>query len=68
LCLFAHSGHDLRELLRGQATDLQISETVQDIWSNRTDHYSELRGLGEIPNAEQTISIHKRVEMSYIGG
>jgi cyclic pyranopterin phosphate synthase len=61
LCLFASQGHDLRSLLRGGATDEQLSTAVGQIWNARADRYSELRGLGQPEGAA-------RVEMSYIGG
>ncbi|HEV8534891.1 MAG TPA: GTP 3',8-cyclase MoaA [Candidatus Limnocylindria bacterium] len=59
-CLFATQGHDLRGLLRSGATDDEISRTVADVWSVRTDRYSELR-------SSETAGLHK-IEMSFIGG
>jgi cyclic pyranopterin phosphate synthase len=59
-CLFAVRGHDLRTLLRGGASDAQLSEAIPAIWMHRTDRYSELR-------SEATAGLPK-VEMSYIGG
>ena len=60
-CLFAASGHDLRELLRDQqADDAALRQRLTDIWSARTDRASELR-------AQEGLS-GPRVEMSYIGG
>lgn len=59
-CLFAATGHDLRELLRSEASDADIARRVGAIWRARTDRYSELR-------TEETLSIPK-VEMSHIGG
>jgi GTP 3',8-cyclase len=64
LCLFAHQGHDLRELLRGGASDAQIASAIAAIWQGRTDRYSELRA--SLP-ADVGAAV-KRVEMSYIGG
>ena len=64
LCLFAHQGHDLRELLRGGASDAQIASAIAAIWQGRTDRYSELRA--SLP-ADVGTAV-KRVEMSYIGG
>jgi GTP 3',8-cyclase len=64
LCLFAHQGHDLRELLRGGASDAQIASAMAAIWQGRTDRYSELRA--SLP-ADVGAAV-KRVEMSYIGG
>jgi cyclic pyranopterin phosphate synthase len=63
LCLFASQGHDLRSLLRGGATDADLASAIGQIWQQRGDRYSELRG--ELPPAG---SGRKRVEMSYIGG
>lgn len=60
LCLFAHSGHDLRALLRLPATDAQISTAIGRIWRDRADRYSEIR-------AANTAGVRK-IEMSYIGG
>jgi cyclic pyranopterin phosphate synthase len=59
-CLFATSGHDLRALLRGGASDDDIARAIGGIWIERDDRYSELR------SAETTE--RSRVEMSYIGG
>jgi cyclic pyranopterin phosphate synthase len=61
LCLFASQGHDLRSLLRGGASDEQLSTAIARIWSGRSDRYSELRGQNA---AEGTT----KIEMSYIGG
>jgi cyclic pyranopterin phosphate synthase len=63
LCLFASQGHDLRALLRGQASDEQIAAVIGDIWGHRGDRYSELRG-----QALDTDPGSRRVEMHYIGG
>ena len=70
-CLFAHSGHDLREVLRSGAADEEIRTLLARIWGRRDDRYSELRtaatrgpgagGRAAPPDAP-------RIEMSYIGG
>jgi cyclic pyranopterin phosphate synthase len=62
LCLFASRGHDLRSLLRGDASDGQITQAIAGIWQQRSDRYSQLRGAGMLAPLE------KRIEMSYIGG
>jgi cyclic pyranopterin phosphate synthase len=59
-CLFATTGHDLRGLLRGGATNSEIRDAVAAIWTKRTDRYSEIR-------TSQTAKLEK-IEMSYIGG
>jgi cyclic pyranopterin phosphate synthase len=59
-CLFAVRGHDLRAVLRGGASDEELSEAVASLWRMRTDRYSELRTAAT--------SALPKVEMSYIGG
>jgi cyclic pyranopterin phosphate synthase len=59
-CLFGIKGFDLRGLMRGGASDDEISQAIARVWSKRTDRYSELR-------SEKTTSLPK-VEMSHIGG
>jgi cyclic pyranopterin phosphate synthase len=59
-CLFATEGHDLRALVRSQATDDEITHAIASIWTERVDRYSDLR-------SEQTAGLHK-IEMSFIGG
>ena len=59
-CLFATSGHDLRGLIRGGASDDEIIARIGSVWSAREDRYSEIRGKNTIPL--------KKIEMSYIGG
>ncbi|MED5621743.1 GTP 3',8-cyclase MoaA [Ideonella sp. BN130291] len=63
-CLFAHSGHDLRSLLRGGASDEQLSTVIGALWRGRDDRYSELRAAAPPDDAPQ----QRRVEMHYIGG
>jgi cyclic pyranopterin phosphate synthase len=62
-CLFARRGHDLRALLRGGASDLEIAERTRGIWSARGDRYSAERAARERASEEPA-----KVEMSYIGG
>ena len=59
-CLFATTGHDLRALLRGGASDADLETSLRAIWEARDDRYSEIR-------SEETVALPK-VEMSYIGG
>jgi cyclic pyranopterin phosphate synthase len=59
-CLFAARGHDVKALLRSDATDEDIRDRLVAIWNARDDRYSELR-------ASETTSTD-RIEMSYIGG
>jgi len=57
-CLFSSQGHDLKSMLRMDATSDDIAEAVRTIWTSRDDAYSEIRGLVE----------KEKVEMSFIGG
>ncbi|HEV8094791.1 MAG TPA: GTP 3',8-cyclase MoaA [Burkholderiales bacterium] len=59
-CLFAQSGHDLKSLLRGGASDAEIVNEIAAMWRARGDRYSEIRTA---ETAKQ-----RKVEMSYIGG
>ena len=66
LCLFAHQGYDLRQLLRDPAqSDLELAQTVDAIWRGRADQYSALRSLR---GPDTAAGVGRRVEMSYIGG
>ena len=42
-CLFAVRGHDLRALIRGGASDEELTARLAAIWNVRGDRYSELR-------------------------
>jgi len=65
-CLFATQGWDLRGLMRGDATDEQLSQAIADIWHGRNDRYSELRA--SLPRKDADGDGPRRIEMSYIGG
>jgi cyclic pyranopterin phosphate synthase len=60
-CLFATEGTDLRGPIRGQATDDDLWELLNNTWHARHDRYSEER-------FEEGAKARKKVEMSYIGG
>jgi GTP 3',8-cyclase len=59
-CLFSADGHDLRAIVRGNATDADLQEAIARVWRVRSDRYSELRtaATADLP----------RVEMYAIGG
>ncbi|SEN63645.1 cyclic pyranopterin monophosphate synthase subunit MoaA [Mesobacillus persicus] len=59
-CLFASKGHDIRSPLRTDLTDEQLTKLLGDIWSGRTDRYSEERS--------EASTSRKKIEMSHIGG
>lgn len=59
-CLFGTGGFDLRTLLRSGASDDEIGRAIANLWSVRSDRYSEIRSADTIPL--------RKVEMSHIGG
>ncbi len=59
-CLFSAHGTDLREPLRTGASDADIRAVLEQVWTTRTDRYSELRS-----NATSHLP---RVEMFAVGG
>lgn len=61
-CLFASIGNDLRELLRSEYTDEEITDVVRDIWNKREDRYSDER-LSHTSKKRAP-----KIEMSHIGG
>ena len=62
-CLFANRGTDLRESLRNQADEDELSDILSQIWLQRADRYSELR-RPELAEAH----VLRKVEMYRIGG
>ncbi len=61
-CLFAEGGSDLRGLLRSGASDDEVRNRIQGIWTRRSDRYSEER------TEQLGVERPKRVEMYQIGG
>ncbi len=61
-CLFASDGTDLRDLLRAGADADAVRSRLADIWSARTDRYSELR------SQETVVAMPEKVEMFRVGG
>ena len=62
-CLFASRGTDLRESMRNNADDEELTEILEQIWLQRADRYSELR-RPELAEAH----VLSKVEMYRIGG
>lgn len=62
-CLFATHGTDLRESLRNEADDEELTDILSRIWLQRADRYSELRSP-ELAEAH----MQRKVEMYRIGG
>jgi cyclic pyranopterin phosphate synthase len=59
-CLFSAIGHDLRAVVRSEATDDDLREAIARVWRVRDDRYSDLR-------TEATADL-PRVEMFAMGG
>lgn len=62
-CLFANQGTDLRESLRNDVDDEELTDILSQIWLQRADRYSELR-RPEMAEAH----VLRKVEMYRIGG
>jgi cyclic pyranopterin phosphate synthase len=68
-CLFASGGTDLRTPLRSGASDDGLRDIISDIWTRRTDRYSDERTKIMRESGEgDTQSGTGRVEMYQIGG
>ncbi|MFL2653109.1 MAG: GTP 3',8-cyclase MoaA [Dehalococcoidia bacterium] len=61
-CLFANNGLDLREPLRQGCTQEELNEIISNVWTSRSDRYSEIRHK---LTADKN---HKKIEMFQIGG
>jgi cyclic pyranopterin phosphate synthase len=67
-CLFSASGHDLKALLRNGASDEDISQTINAIWSKRADRYSDERLEALQSSRGYEPASHKKIEMIRLGG
>ena len=59
-CLFAGHGHPLKPMLRAGATLEEITEHLRNLWTRRSDRYSEIR--------TEATARSEKVEMYHIGG
>jgi cyclic pyranopterin phosphate synthase len=66
-CLFAASGTELRTPLRAGASDTDLVGLLQNVWRNRTDRYSEIRGR-LLEHKPEGVEKPERVEMYRMGG
>ena len=66
-CLFSGMGHDVKALLRGGASDEEISRFIVSIWEKRTDRYSAER-LEALRSSNYDPKKHKKIEMISLGG
>jgi len=64
-CLFASKGVDMRDALRGDASDDDLRNRIVDTWTRRGDKYSMIR---HVATGLATTVPRMKIEMSYIGG
>ena len=65
-CLFAADGTDLRTPLRSGASDAELRDHIESIWSRRADRYSEQRA--ELTGSGDPSTRKAKIEMYQIGG
>jgi cyclic pyranopterin phosphate synthase len=65
-CLFAAEGTDLRTPLRSGASDAELRDHIESIWSRRADRYSEQRA--ELTGSGDPSTRKAKIEMYQIGG
>ena len=66
-CLFSQVGHDVKALLRGGASDSDISVFLSSIWQKRADRYSHER-LEALRSSTYDPKSHRKIEMISLGG
>ena len=65
-CLFAAGGTDLRTPLRAGASDDELCKLIEDVWTKRTDRYSEERA--KLTASGDSSTRKAKIEMYQIGG
>jgi len=66
-CLFSNVGHNVKVLMRGGASDSEISEFISNIWRGRSDRYSAER-LEALQASNYDPKSHRKIEMISLGG
>jgi cyclic pyranopterin phosphate synthase len=66
--LFAHTGYDLKKMLRGGATDAELLDILQLLWARRKDRYSEERLAALRSTLGYNPKRQKKLEMISLGG
>jgi cyclic pyranopterin phosphate synthase len=67
-CLFAESGHDLKGLLRSDASDAEITRVISGVWGRRDDRYSDERLEAMRSPAGYEAKERRKLEMITLGG
>lgn len=62
-CLFATDGYDLKAFIRSGVSDDVLKEKLTDLWSHRSNRYSDERTEETVKNRQK-----KKINMNYIGG
>jgi len=66
-CLFSQSGADVKALIRGGASDAEITAFLRSLWGKRDDRYSEERWLA-LRSSSYDPKRQKKIEMISLGG
>lgn len=66
-CLFAASGHDLKQPLRSGASDEELKRIISGVWTARKDRYSDER-YEAMHSSGYKPGDHKKIEMITLGG
>lgn len=67
MCLFSDKSIDLKKLLREDASDADILDTIRSAWTGRSDRYSEER-LEAMNSGEYRPNSRRKMEMISLGG
>jgi cyclic pyranopterin phosphate synthase len=67
-CLFSEQGHDVKAMLRRGADDETIVAFVREVWSGRSDRYSEERWSALNSVDGYAASDKRKIEMIRLGG
>ncbi len=66
-CLFAETGFDLKVLLRSGVSDSELRTAISNVWTGRTDRYSDRRWQ-QVQSGAYRPGDHKKIEMITLGG
>jgi GTP 3',8-cyclase len=67
-CLFSENGHDLKGLLRRGASDDELMAFIRNVWTQRTDRYSEERLTALKSQQGYEARERTKIEMIKLGG
>ncbi|HET7840450.1 MAG TPA: GTP 3',8-cyclase MoaA [Terriglobia bacterium] len=67
-CLFSQTGHDIKGMIRGGATDEELQDKITSIWRARADRYFEERLEAMRSAGGYQAKAHRKLEMIVLGG